>query len=157
MRGAKVCQQALAKAMAATLRKMKETKQRIKTASEQPKEVKGKQSIRQLSKGGTLSNIEITDGNIKSFEPIARKYGIGYSLQKDDAADPPRWVVLFKAKDVDAVTAAFKEYSRKTLSKDLQKKSKERVSVRDTMKKHRETSRDAVRERVKGKTREAER
>lgn len=29
-----------------------------------------------------LSNIEITDGNIKSFEKYARKYNVDYCLKK---------------------------------------------------------------------------
>jgi hypothetical protein len=137
--------------MAVTLRKMKSAnKGRGANASEQHKE--GKQSIKQLSKGGSLSNIEITDGNIKSFDPIARKYGISYALQKDSSSDPPRWMVFFKAKDVDAMTAAFKEYSAKALKKEAN-----RESVRDTMKKFREVAKNVTKnvvlERVKSKDR----
>lgn len=42
-----------------------------------PKVYKGKQSVKHLVRQGAgVSNIEITDGNIKSFEKVARKYGI---------------------------------------------------------------------------------
>ena len=41
----------------------------------------GKQSLRKLMKDGSqISNIEITDDNIRSFERVARKYNVGYSL-----------------------------------------------------------------------------
>jgi hypothetical protein len=108
----------------------------------------GAQSLKRLSKGGTLSSIEITDDNIKAFDPIARKYGIGYSLQKDSSTDPPRWLVLFKCKDVDAMTAAFKEFSKKTLTKEADK-----PSVRDTMREHKEMSKNAVKVKIKQKDR----
>ena len=49
----------------------------------------GKTSLRKMMKEGSeLSNIEITDENIKSFEKIARKYSIQFSLMKDKSHDP---------------------------------------------------------------------
>ncbi|MCL2858025.1 MAG: PcfB family protein, partial [Oscillospiraceae bacterium] len=71
------------------------------------------------------------DDNIKDFDPIARKYGIGYALQVDDSTQPPTWVVLFKCKDVDAMTAAFKEFSKKVLEKEADKKPSVREAVRE--------------------------
>ena len=55
-----------------------------------------------------MTNIEITDGNIRSFERVARTYGVDYALKKD--REKPRYLVFFKAKDADALTAAFEEY-----------------------------------------------
>ena len=68
-----------------------------------------------MNQGCQLSNIEVTDGNIKSFEKCARKYSIDFSLKKDTSISPPRYFVFFKAKDVDVMTAAFKEYTGKSL------------------------------------------
>jgi len=45
----------------------------------------GEMSLKQLSKGGSLSEVEVTDNSIKSFDPVARKYGIHYTLRKDSA------------------------------------------------------------------------
>ena len=75
----------------------------------------GKQSLKQLaSQNAGLSNIEITDGNIKSFAKIAKKYGVDFSLMKDKTQlDPPKYLVFFKGRDVDAITQAFKEYAYK--------------------------------------------
>ena len=49
----------------------------------------GKMSFKQLRKGGELSEIDITNENIKAFDPIARKYGIRYHLEKDASSTPP--------------------------------------------------------------------
>ena len=44
----------------------------------------GRQTVKQLVRQGAgVQNIEITDRNIKSFEHIARKYGVDYALKKD--------------------------------------------------------------------------
>jgi hypothetical protein len=74
----------------------------------------GKQTVKQLARQGQgVSNIEITDKNIKSFESVARKYGVDFALKKDIDETPPKWLVFFKAKDADALTAAFKEFTAK--------------------------------------------
>jgi hypothetical protein len=138
-KAAKVTEQTLAKAMLAVLRKLKQ-------ARDAPKQ--GKQSIKQLSKGGNLSSIEITEGNIKNFDPIARKYGISYSLQKDSASDPPRWMVFFRAKDVDALTAAFKEYSKNAIKKETDK-----PSVKDTMREFRDKVVNLFKDKIRHKQR----
>lgn len=78
---------------------------------------KGKQTMRQLMKHNTgVSNIEITNDNIKAFEQTARKYGIDFALKKDSSVQPPRYLVFFKGRDADA--AAFKEFSVKNLAKE---------------------------------------
>lgn len=82
---------------------------------------KGKQSLKSLMKQNTgVSNIEITNDNIKAFESTAKKYGIDFSLKKDSSTVPPRYLVFFKGRDADVMTAAFKEFSAKNL--DVEKK-----------------------------------
>ncbi|MEG1991591.1 MAG: PcfB family protein [Christensenella sp.] len=79
----------------------------------------GKQTLRQLMKQNTgVSNIEITDENIKAFESTAKKYGIDFALKKDVTETPPRYLVFFKGKDADVLTAAFKEFSAKKLTQE---------------------------------------
>lgn len=79
----------------------------------------GKQTLKQLMKQNAgVSNIEITDGNIKAFEGTAKKYGIDFALKKDNSETPPRYLVFFKGRDVDALTAAFKEFSSKNLTQE---------------------------------------
>lgn len=78
----------------------------------------GKQSVKSLVKQGAgVQNIEITDKNIRSFQSVARKYGVDYALKKDTSSQPPRYLVFFKARDTDALTAAFREFSGKQLKR----------------------------------------
>ena len=86
----------------------------------------GKQTVKQLiGQNQGVSNIEITDSNIKSFERVARKYGVDFALKKDKSGDIPKYLVFFKARDADALTAAFKEYT----AKEVRRASKDRPSV----------------------------
>ena len=79
----------------------------------------GKQTMRQLMKQNAgVSNIEITDSNIKAFESTAKKYGIDFALKKDTTESPPRYLVFFKGRDADVLTAAFKEFSAKKLTQE---------------------------------------
>lgn len=84
-----------------------------------PKIYKGKQTLKHLMKQNTgVSSMEITDANIKAFEPIAKKYGLDYSLKKVKGEEPPRYLVFFKGRDVDVMTEAFKEFAAKQLAKE---------------------------------------
>lgn len=82
----------------------------------------GKQSVKQLVKQGAgVQNIEITDKNIKSFERVARKYGVDFALKKDPSEG--KYLVFFKARDTDALNAAFSEFTATTLSRKKEKPS----------------------------------
>lgn len=97
---------------------------KMEKAREGPVKPCGKQTVKQLvGQNQGVSNIEITDQNIKDFERIARKYGVDFALKKDRTGDKPKYLVFFKARDADALTAAFREYTAKTDRK------KERPSV----------------------------
>ena len=114
----------------------------------------GKQTLRQLMKQNTgVSNIEITDGNIKAFESTAKKYGIDFALKKDASEVPPRYLVFFKGRDADVLTAAFKEFSAKKLTQE------QKSSIRKTLSAFKEAAKtqEASRETVKHKTRGMER
>ena len=83
----------------------------------------GKQTVKELvGQGQGVTNIEITDGNIKSFERVARKYGVDFALKKDKSGDIPKYLVFFKARDADALTAAFREYTAKEVKRASQDK-----------------------------------
>jgi len=108
--------------------------------------IKGKQSVKHLSKGGKLENIEIKNENIKAFDPIARKYGISYALQKDNSETPPKWLVFFQSKDTATMTLAFKEFSAQMLNKE-----KSKPSVKEAITKFREVIRNTVRDKTRNK------
>lgn len=80
---------------------------------------KGKQTLKNLMKQNTaISNLEITNDNIKAFSSTAKKYGLDFSLKKDSSTDPPRYLVFFKGRDTDVMTAAFQEFTAKRLSQE---------------------------------------
>ena len=156
IRCGKVTANLLKAAMKKALTKMEQEKQKLQ-GQKQPKQdkedktYKGKQSMDKLMKQNVqLSNIEITDGNIKSFELVAKKYSIDFSLKKDVNADPPRYYVFFKARDADVMTAAFKEYTGQSLNKDKKPSVRKKLqqAISKSLKKHREL------EKTKGKEKE---
>ena len=78
----------------------------------------GDNTLKQLAgKDGSANSIEVT-GRIRSFERIAQKYQIRYHIEKEVGIEPPKWTVYFKASQADALTAAFKEYTRKELARE---------------------------------------
>lgn len=106
----------------------------------------GKQSVKQLvGQDQGVTNIEITDKNIKDFERIARKYGVDFALKKDKTGDIPKYLVFFKARDADALTAAFKEYTAKTDRK------KERPSILQKLRKFKDVAADIDTPKVRKK------
>ena len=138
----KLTAQTLQKAMKKLLEQMKKQK---------GKAPQGKQPLKQLMKQNTgISNIEITEGNIKAFEQTAKKYGIDFALKKDSTETPPRYLVFFKGRDADALTAAFKEFSAKKLTQE-QKPSIRKLIV---SLKEKAAALNAQREKVKKKDRE---
>nr|WP_319487759.1 PcfB family protein [uncultured Caproiciproducens sp.] len=114
-----------------------------------PKSYRGRQTLKQLSKQNAgLSNIEITDSNIKSFERVAKQYHVDYALKKDISEVPPRYIVFFKGRDVDAIQQAFKEYAT------VQMKQKAKPSIRQELAKLKDIIRLKPKQRAKEKIKE---
>ncbi len=89
----------------------------------------GKQTLKHLMKQNAgVSNIEITKDNIKAFEGTAKKYNIDFSLKKVKG-EQTRYLVFFKSRDTDALTAAFKEFSAKKLSKEKKPSIRKALAV----------------------------
>ena len=75
--------------------------------------------MRQLMKPGEkVTNIEITDANIKAFDAIAKKNGLDYNVKRIENGKPPTYLVSFRGKDIDVMTEAFREFSAKKLSQE---------------------------------------
>ena len=111
---------------------------------------KGKQTVKQLvGQGHGVTNIEISDKNIKSFEGIARKYGVDFAVIKDATDIPPKHLVFFKSRDTDAVAAAFKEYSNKHMAKSTEKPSLLGM-LRDLMEKVKDQVLDQTKHKQRG-------
>ena len=112
----------------------------------------GKQSVKQLiGQNQGVSTIESNDPDIKSFEKIARKYGIDYAIRKVKTEDKPKYVIFFKARDADALTQAFTEYTRKSVEKE------KHPSVLEKLHSLTEKMQNRVLERTKTRQRSAER
>ena len=145
IRGGKITAEVLEKA----LKKFVEEIEKAQKSHSQPKTYHGKQSIKHLvEQNAAISNIEVTDGNIKSFERTANKYGIDYALKKDTSEQPPRYLVFFKGRDVDVMTQAFKEFSAKTV------KQKDKPSLKQKLSRSQEQSKAQHKEKVKVKTKD---
>ena len=111
----------------------------------------GKITMRQLMKPGEkVSNIEITDQNIKAFDPIARKSGLDYNVKKIENGKPPTYLVSFKGKDIDVMTEAFREFTAKKLGRDKKPSIRKLLSTL----KDRAAALNAQRDKVKKKDRE---
>lgn len=109
VQAAKLSGRVLISAIAAVLRKMEE---------KQKEPSVGRNSMKQLAgRDGGMNTIAVS-GRIRSFERYARKYQIRYHIEKNTSTTPPSWTVYFKANQADALTAAFKEYTRKDLSRE---------------------------------------
>jgi len=125
IRGGKISAEVLEKALKKFVQELEKAQ---KTAS-QPKTYRGKQTVKHLvSQNAAISNIEVTDGNIKSFDRTAKKYGIDYALKKDTSEQPPRYIVFFKGRDVDVMTQAFKEFSAKTVKRQEKPSLRQQLS-----------------------------
>lgn len=102
IKGVKLTGRVLAKAMQAFLKKARE-----------PTYKHGKQSIKSLSKhGASLVDAKIDGDDIGAFKHIARKYNVDFAIKRDAAAEEPRCIVFFKAKDSKSIESAFNEYTK---------------------------------------------
>ena len=132
----RLLKQAMMRFLAAVEKEKAEKARKQQTKAPPDKEYHGKQSLKKLTQQNIqLSNIEITDNNIKAFEKVAKKYGIDFSLKRDKSVDPPRYFVFFKARDVEVMTAAFREFTGKTLNKtkkpSVRKKLQQAITARN--------------------------
>ncbi len=131
--GGKVTARTLYKMLKYLIEHMKKNEKEIGNALKKVKNPPiqhGKQSIKSLNRQNQgLTNIEITDKNIKCFEKYAKKYGVDFALKKDKTANPPKYVVFFKAKDTESLTSAFQDFT-KSVEKKMAKPSV-RENLRD--------------------------
>ena len=119
---------------------------KLQKSRDSPVKPCGKQTVKELiGQNQGISNIEVNDPDIRKFERIARKYGVDYAVKKDRSTHPPKYLIFFKARDADALTAAFSEYTAKKL------RSQERPSVLKQLAKFKELVKSVVPERNRKK------
>lgn len=116
----KLTARALAYALGAAARKIRKAQRAAQTPQ-------GKQSVRKLmGQVGDTSGMELP-GDTRLFDRVARRWGVDYAIRP---VDKGKYLLLFKARQADAVTGCFAEYSRRmlNLSKDR------RVPIREQLK-----------------------
>lgn len=135
--GAKMSEQVLEKALQKFLEAQK---------NKSPKMHRGKQTLKQLAgQNAGLANIEISDKNIKAFTHVAKKYHVDFALKKDTTAEQPRYLVFFKSRDADAITAAFQEFASRKMGRD------EKTPIRERLAQAREQAAQKVEHRALGR------
>ena len=124
---------------------LKEAKVEKRRKRETPVVHRGKQTVKQLTRQNKgVSNIDIQDKEIRQFERIARKYGVDYAVKKDRSTSPPKYMIFFKGRDADAITAAFQEYMGRKLRRET------RPSVLERLEQYKDMARNTV-EKVRKK------
>jgi len=146
--GAKMSEQVLEKALQKFLEAQK---------NRSPKMHRGKQTLKQLAgQNAGLANIEISDKNIKAFTNVAKKYHVDFALKKDTTAEHPRYLVFFKSRDADAITAAFQEFASRKMGRDEKTSIRERLAQAKEQAAQKVEHRTLDREKVKVKERGVE-
>ena len=142
VKGAKLTAEMLQKAIKAMLAQAKK---------QQEKQPHGKQTLKQLMKQNAgVSSIEITDSNIKAFESTAKKYNIDFSLKKVKG-EQTRYLVFFKGRDADVMTAAFQEFSAKKLNRDKKPSIRKALAAAKDKAKQLNAARDKVKKIDRGR------
>lgn len=146
--GAKMSEQVLEKALQKFLEAQK---------NKSPKIHRGKQTLKQLAgQNAGLANIEISHKNIKAFTHVAKRYHVDFALKKDTTAEQPRYLVFFKSRDADAITAAFQEFASRKIGRDEKPSIRERLAQAKEQAAQKVEHRALDREKVKVKERGVE-
>ncbi|MBQ6407418.1 MAG: PcfB family protein [Butyrivibrio sp.] len=112
-----------------------------------PKRYRGKQTVKQLiSQDQGATSMLVGDEGIKDFQRIAKRYGVDFAITKDKFADPPKYTVFFKAKDLEALEAVMNEFEQGKAFK------KERPSVLHQLEIYKEKAKEqAVKAKIRVK------
>jgi len=80
---------------------------------------KGKQSVKKLMNHNEATSTIPLDGDMKLFDRVARKHRVDYSFHK---LGKDKYLLLFKAKQTDSITAAFADYSKRMVKRAQEKR-----------------------------------
>ena len=119
VKASKLTARALAYVVAAVGRKIAKEHRKAQTPH-------GKQSVRKLmSHGGDTNAIEVDTP--KLFDKVARKWGVDYAIRR---VGDEKYLLLFKARQADAITGCFAEYSRLELKRAKSRQTPIREQLR---------------------------
>lgn len=107
----------LARALSSALRQIRRARQKAHTPH-------GRQSVKKLMNHAETINSIPLDGNTRLFDQMARKYNVDYAFYK---TGPKKYLLFFKAKQADAITACFSAYTKRALRKGRKSPIREQV------------------------------
>ena len=146
-------------ALRAAMNKYSEHRQRHRYNKEIS--VHGKMKVSELvGEGSAASTIDISNGTIRTFEKTAAKYGVDFAVKKDKSCEPPKYTVIFKAKDKELIARAFVEYTQKNEKKQARKPMHQRLEEKQRIienRKEHENEKTRDRKKVREKNRNRER
>ena len=87
---------------------------------------------------------------IKAFESTAKKYNIDFSLKKVKG-EQTRYLVFFKGRDADVMTAAFQEFSAKKLNREKKPSIRKALAAAKDKAKQLNAARDKVKKMDRGR------
>lgn len=120
VKASKLTARALAYVVAAVGRKIAKEHRKAQTPH-------GKQSVRKLmGHGGDTNAIEVDTP--KLFDKVARKWGVDYAIRR---VGDEKYLLLFKARQADAITACFSEYSKQLLKRTKSAKAPIREQIKE--------------------------
>lgn len=127
IKGGKITAQILKAALIKLLAEMDKKKQRGKGEKSQCKKT-GRQSIKSLQKSGAqITNIVVTDNNIKSFDRVARKHGMrGSNLDSARSIKMKENSILFRIQEAEERRLRlYEDYKAEILDEDEYSQLKE--------------------------------
>ena len=109
----------------------------------------GRQTVRQLmAHGEATSSIPVDAPAL--FDRVARKWNVDYAFYR---TEPDNYLLFFKGKQADAITACMSEYSKRVLGKEksrrvpiLEQLKKAKAHVRQQPHREQERVKEAARE-----------
>ncbi len=142
---------AMAKYMAQANQKRRENKAvKQEKKNRSPPVKRGKQTVKALiAQDRGTNTMALGNQSVKSFEQVARKYGVDFAIRKNKSTRPPQYTVFFKSSDKEAIISAFTEYTTKIAKKQerpsvlklLRSQSKERLAPNKERSKQKERER----------------
>ena len=104
------------------------------------------QSMDAVSKSGRMDLLPLLHGHRDNAEELAKQAEI--CLKKAEKEGKTEYLVFFKAKDVDVMTAAFKEYTGVSLKKEQRQSIRKKLEqAKERVAKHREITKEKTKDR----------
>lgn len=97
------------------------------------------------------------EGILLTMVDFRTNYAKPFALKKDTTAEQPRYLVFFKSRDADAITAAFQEFASRKMSREEKPSIRERLTQAKEQAAEKTEHRTIDREKVKVKDRSVQR